>query len=58
MSVRGTWQITIKRTDGSERRYTEFLRRGPHPHEVIERQTLPVTSCVLELRAFTTRRQS
>jgi hypothetical protein len=36
MSVRGTWQITIKRTDGSEHRYTEFLGRAPQPHEIIE----------------------
>jgi hypothetical protein len=36
MSVRGTWQITIKRTDGSEYCYTEFLGRAPQLHELIE----------------------
>ena len=36
MSVRGTWQITIKRRDGSLHSYTEFRGRPPQLHELIE----------------------
>ena len=48
MSVRGTWQVTVKRMDGSEHCYTEFLGRAPQPHEIIE--TADTTGHLLRAR--------